>query len=155
MERVYYPYHEEAALDAIVVYCSDPRFQEAFQAFPKLELGIEHVAPIVIPGSASALGVDMAMPKRLKALRDYIEFMASQGKDPRLIIINHEGCRMYARLEGLLRHVIPHQQMDDLRNALQAFPKWIPSLKKVEVYMARLAAVEGNPGKKVYFEKVA
>src|SRR3989338_9922672 len=116
-EKNYYPFHEKAGVDAVVVYCSDPRFQEAFRLFLKKELSIEYYAPIVVPGSISSIGLELVMPKHLKTLKDQIEFMVTHGKSPRLILINHEDCRAYEKLHKIVAQLLKKKQADDLVKA--------------------------------------
>ncbi|OHA14779.1 MAG: hypothetical protein A3G49_03570 [Candidatus Sungbacteria bacterium RIFCSPLOWO2_12_FULL_41_11] len=154
-QRKYYPLHQEARTnpDAVVVHCSDPGFQEAFRLFLKGELGIEHYAPIVVPGSVSSVAPELVMPKHLKTLKDNIEFMIERGKTPKLILINHEDCKMYAKLHKAVARVLKLKQANDLVKAASLFKKLIPVLTHVNVYMARLDE-EKKDENKIYFEKI-
>lgn len=151
-EKRFYPFPEDASAEAIVIHCSDPRFQDAFHDFIKTELGILHPAPIIIPGSVSAISLGMAMPKQLKVLKDYVTFMAEHSNKPRLVVINHENCQMYASVANLLRKAVHHQQTDDLRTAMNLIAKWVPAVQQVELYMARIDT--STPKKRVFFEKI-
>ncbi len=158
-KRLYFPLNDETAPEAVVVHCSAPRFQDAFQGFVKTELKIAHYAPIIIPGSVSSVSLDLAMPKRLKALRDYVEFMVDQVPSRRIVIINHEDCRMYASLSKFFRQIIPTQQILDLGKAAKLFSNWLPVLRQIELYMAKIStngqiAASEAAKKSVYFEKV-
>jgi len=153
VERKYYPFHDGVKPDAIVVHCSDPRFQDAFRLFSQEELKIEHPAPIVLPGSVSSVGVDFAMPKHLKTLKDQVEFMLRAGKEPKLVLINHEDCKAYEKLRGFFKKAIHNQQADDLVKAAGLFKKLVPALTHVRVYMARLDPNQPIE-KRVYFEKI-
>lgn len=154
-QRKYYRLNQEARTnpDAVVVHCSDPGFQEAFRLFLKEELGIEHYAPIVVPGSVSSVAPELVMPKHLKTLKDHIEFMIEHGKAPKLILINHEDCKMYSKLHKAVARVLKLKQADDLVKAASLFKKLIPMLAHVNVYMARLDE-EKKDENKIYFEKL-
>ena len=155
-DRKYYPFADVAGADAVVVHCSDPRFQEAFKNFVKDELKIEHPAYIVVPGSVSSVGLELVMPKHLKTLKDQVEFMLAHAQQPRLVLINHEDCAMYGRLQELLMQKvnIPQRQLEDLKKAVEIFRRYIPALNNIEIYLARLD--KGMPANsRVYFEKIA
>src|SRR2546428_7467448 len=92
-----YPYLEGVS-DALVITCSDPHFQLAFDRFTNEELGIKMPCPIKIPGSISAFGVASTLPKGWYALRGQIELMTSNFKFGRVILINHDGCKGYAKV---------------------------------------------------------
>ncbi|QQG45629.1 MAG: hypothetical protein HYW89_01775 [Candidatus Sungiibacteriota bacterium] len=151
----YYPLNDSAKIDAVVVHCSDPRFQEAFRRFIKEELKMEHPAPLVVPGSISSVGLELAMPKHLKTLKDQVAFMLKHGERPRLVLINHEDCRAYAAFHGKLMHLLLNRQLADLRKAAQIFQKIVPTLSNlpISVYMARLDDKK-PPEERVYFEKI-
>ena len=152
-KRKYYPFHDGAKPDAVVVHCSDPRFQEAFGRFVKEELGIEHSAPIVVPGSVSSVGVELVMPKHLKTLKDNVEMMLSMGKEPRLILINHEECKAYAKLSGFFKKAVHLQQADDLLRAAMLFKKFVTIPLHVSVYMARIDRTR-PAAEQIYFDKL-
>ena len=152
-EIKYYPFYEGAKPDAVVVHCSDPRFQEAFRGFIKDELKIAHPAPIVVPGSVSSVGLELVMPKHLKTLKDNVQMMLSMGKEPRLVLINHEECKAYGKLSSLFKKAIHLQQADDLLRAASLFKKFITIPLHVSVYMARLD--KSRPvSEQVYFDKL-
>lgn len=152
-ERKTYPLIETDGADAVVIHCSDPRFQEAFRAFVKNELKIQHPAFIVIPGGVSSVGAELFAPKHLKTLKDQIEFMMAHSKYPRLILINHEDCKMYGKLYDLVNKKVGlHQhQIEDLKKAVELFKKYVPAANAIEIYMARLDQSQPN---KIYFEKI-
>ena len=151
-KRKYYELDEEGIIDGLVIHCSDPKWRKAFEKFLEEELGLNHYALIAIPGSVSSVSVEMTLPKRLKVLKDYMEFMIEHGKPPRLVIINHEGCRMYRNLERFFRLAVERQQTEDLAKAAGLFKKLFPSLADIQIYMARIDRARTTAP--VYFEKV-
>ena len=151
-DRKYYSLDESGKVDAVVIHCSDPKWRKIFEKFLEEELGLNHYALIAIPGSVSSVSVEMVLPKRLKVLKDYMEFMVEHGKPPRLVIINHDGCRMYKNLERFFRCAIDQQQTEDLAKAAGLFKKLFPSLVDIQIYMARIDRTRTiDP---VYFERV-
>ncbi|MBN1326039.1 hypothetical protein JW977_03635 [Candidatus Falkowbacteria bacterium] len=153
MEKIFYPLLEASGADAIIVHCSDPRFQEAFKSFVKNELKIQHPAYIVVPGSVSSVGAELFAPKHLKTLKDQIEFMLKHAKQPRLIIINHDDCQMYGKIHNLVckKISISEHQINDLKKAVELFKKYVPAANNIEIFMARL---DQSQPKKVFFEKI-
>ena len=65
-----YPIDHAAAPSAVVIYCSDPRFQTAFDNFiaNDLHLAKGDFVPIVIAGGGGALARPHALPKEFKPL---------------------------------------------------------------------------------------
>ena len=152
-DRKYYSLDELGMIDGLVIHCSDPKWRKAFEKFLEEEIGLNHYALIAIPGSVSSISVEMSLPKRLKVLKDYMEFMVEHGKTLRLVIINHDGCRMYKKLESLFRNTIEQQQTEDLAKAVVLFKKLFPSLIDIQIYMAKVDQTRTTDP--VYFEKIA
>ena len=145
---------KEGASDALVVHCSDPRFQDAFHDFIRDELGIERPAAIVLPGSTASFGVQNLLPKRWHALRNQIELMAEHNDFPRVILINHDDCKGYAGVAKFIGglHNISSSQRSHLHSlAKYILKEYLPNAR-VELYQARI--VERNNIKGVKFEKV-
>jgi len=88
---------------AIVIHCSDPRFQAAFEEFAEHELGLAkgNYIPIVVGGGAGVLGHPEQLPKEFKFLKERLEhYRAIFPTARRVILINHEGCRYYDALKS-------------------------------------------------------
>jgi carbonic anhydrase len=90
---------ERGQSETLVIHCSDPRFQTAFRRFITEILGIRNYAPIAIGGGVHALGVPNTMPENYKSLWAQIEFFIAEGQFRQVIIINHEDCRWYRKME--------------------------------------------------------
>lgn len=150
--KKYYPLNGDTE-DAVVIHCSDPEFQEAFRRFIAEELQIGHPAPIVIPGSISAVGIDFAMPKQLKTLKDQVMLLLDKKGEQRLVIINHESCHAYQKIRSMLSTAFGIKQEDDLKKAAVVFKKLVPALERVEMYMARVDR-QRPVEEQVYFEKL-
>lgn len=148
---------------ALVIHCSDPRFQEAFKNFIHGNLGLaegEYI-PIVIPGSVSVIGsnISMLLPKNYKALMDQIQLMLEHNKKAplRLILMNHEDCKGYAFILEKLRKLssklpdVIERQVSDLEFAAQAIAlaaKKFNMKYEFELYMARI-----GQDKEIVFDK--
>jgi hypothetical protein len=133
---------------AIVVHCSDPRFQAAFSQFIEHELGLaqgEYI-PIVVGGGAGVLGHPDQLPKEFKFVRERLEhYRRIFPTAKRVILINHEGCRYYeslkARSLGLLGpglQISAGHARDDLSLVARAFQHVLSHLGySIELYFAK------------------
>jgi hypothetical protein len=98
---------------AVVIHCSDSRFQAAFQDFVQnyLHLGPGEYTPLIIPGSAAALGslVQLQLPKNFKILTEQLSLiLANHGGHPtEVAIIGHEDCRGQQFLTRKLAKFMP------------------------------------------------
>lgn len=145
---------KEGTSDALVVHCSDPRFQDAFHDFIRDELGIARPAVIVLPGSIASFGVQGFLPKRWHALRNQIELMAEHNDFPRVILINHDDCKGYAdvaKFFGGLVNVSTSQRKHLQNLAKYILKEHLPNAQ-AELYQARI--VQEHVAKGVKFEKV-
>lgn len=91
-----YPLIDASAADALVVYCPDPRFRAAFQAFVRQRLEIENPILVIVPGGIH----DLVTPGREDAARhlnDQLGFMLALTKARRLILFDHDDCLWYKR----------------------------------------------------------
>ena len=106
--------------EALVIHCADARFQPAFRQFVAEELGINSYFPIIIGGGIHAFGVQNLLPKNFKILWQQIKFVIEVAKPKQVIIINHEDCLWYNRLQGY-HPTIPakHKGILDLRTAAE------------------------------------
>ena len=149
--------------EAIVVYCSDPRFQTAFERFVRDDLGLpvgRHIA-IVVGGGAALLGHPETLPRDFRFLRERIDHYRKKAFPSvrRLILINHENCRFYQSLKekglGFVRtqDMLEDRPQEDLAAVAEALAKWYTDLTlTVELYYARFANAEQTT---VAFERVA
>jgi hypothetical protein len=153
---------QEPRPEAIVVHCSDPRFQAAFEQFLAQELHLEKggYIPIIIGGGAGALGHPEHLPKEFKFLRDRLEHYKNVFPTVhRIVLINHEGCRYYQTLKvktlaflGLGHNPTPEHAREDLSLVARAFQHLLSHLGyQVELYYARFADPDRS---RVVFEKV-
>ncbi len=84
---------------AVVIHCSDSRFQAAFHDFIQnyLHLDPGEYTPLIVPGSTTALGslVQMQLPKNFKILTEQLSliFANHRGLPVEVAIIGHEDCR--------------------------------------------------------------
>ncbi len=151
----------DACPRAIVIHCSDPRFQKAFADFIRTELGLgdgEYI-PLVISGGIASLSEPLKLPKEFKFMKERIElFLERFHSIKRIILINHEDCRHYDELKSVLGRLFlqrvqswGEKQVNDLKTVSKMLLDYaVPGLK-VELYYAHLCGADKST---VVFEKV-
>jgi hypothetical protein len=143
----------EAAPQAIVVYCCDPRFQTAFDQFIENELGLAkgQFIPLVVAGGAGVLAHPERLPKEFKFMRDRFELLRKNYTSiHRVVLINHEDCAYYKmlteRIPGFLRphaDAPNHRPREDLELIGAIFRRLLAHLGvQVELYYAHFANAE-------------
>lgn len=137
----------EEPADALVIHCSDPRFQKAFRRFLKNELGVKNPVPLLLGGSVHPFGSRATFMENFQMLRQQIKFFLEEGKIIRVVIINHDDCKWYQKFKDEMSGAAVQQKM--IRDLLSAAEYIIDSFSiKVETYFARLK------GKEIIFEEV-
>jgi hypothetical protein len=145
-----YPAVTDARPAAIVIYCSDPRFQPAFAEFIEHELGLGPgmTVPIVVGGGAGVLGHPELLPKEFKFLKERLEqYRTLFPTARRIILINHEDCRYYEALKGRVMALLgsrlalsPHYEREDLSLVARTFRHFLSHLGyTIEFYYAHFA----------------
>ena len=146
---------------AIVVYCSDSRFQRAFREFVGNELHLKEgeYIPMVLSGGVASLSEPSRLPEEFKYVKDRIRFFLERFDSVhRVILINHEDCRHYEALKSSLgsiflqhvKHMTERQIMDLSSVAKTLLGLGAPGLH-IELYYARLGK---NGATTVRFEKI-
>jgi hypothetical protein len=109
-----YDIDKSAVPQAIVLCCSDPRFQTAFERFLREDLHLEkgQYIPIVVGGGAGVLAHPERLPKEFKFVRErLVHYRLSVFPTARrLILINHQGCRYY---QGLKERALGYRVMQE------------------------------------------
>ena len=123
--------------DAVVIHCSDTRFQEAFRRYIA-NLGIEHPAPIIIPGGIH----DLVSPTRIKGariLKEQIEFMVKTVGVHRVVIIGHEDCQWEKHWQQLVS-----RYLHDYTRLLEEALKLIERKTGVDIQYHYAKIIEGG-----------
>lgn len=139
--------------EAIVVYCSDPRFYAASGEFIERELGFSKgkFVPLVIGGGAGVLGHPEQLPKEFKFMKERFELYRSIFPTLRhIILINHQDCRYYDSLKSRLfgffgsrLKISPEHARADLNLVSKVFNRVLSHLGlTVDLYYARFADPE-------------
>ncbi len=80
---------------AVVVHCSDPRYQPHFQEFLRKGLGLGSYALVAVPGGAQLLTLARYLPKFTWVGWRWVKFVVDLVNPARLVLIAHEDCRWY------------------------------------------------------------
>ena len=142
----------EEPTEALVLMCSDRRFQEAFREFLSQHLGLRRWDSITAPGGAYMLSFAEVLPKQLKVGMRMLKFVMQASAPSRIIVINHEGCKRY--LEAFhsqlsrLGFSLKDKQRRDLETVARELREAFPGAS-VEAYYASLA-----PGQALEFERL-
>ncbi len=138
--------------EAVVVYCSDPRFQTAFEPFVEEDLGLPkgQFIPLVVAGGAGVLANPERLPKEFKFVKDRFElFHGHFASLRRLVLINHEDCAYYQMLARKVPGLpgpgpdSPHRPRDDLPPIARTVHRLLGHLGwDIELYYARFAGAD-------------
>jgi hypothetical protein len=139
--------------EAVVVYCSDPRFQPACEQFIALDLGLAkgQYVPLVVGGGIGPFSHPEQLPKEFKFMKERFEFYRDHFPSiRRVVLINHEDCKYYDSIKGKLLdwmggrfHGAARQIREDLPLALSIFDRCLSHLAvQVDLYYARFADAE-------------
>ena len=159
MQEKTYTVLAKAVPDAVVIYCSDPRFQDAFEKFIEGDLGLAkgQYIPFVVAGGAGALARPETLPKEFKFMKERLELFREHFKSiRRVVLINHEDCAYYKNLSssalGSLQRFHVHLPSDDLKVVEQVFARLLSHLGiQLEMYYARFTDDDHT---QVKFEKI-
>jgi hypothetical protein len=141
-----YPLSNPEEADAIVVHCSDPRFQKAFRMFLARDLNIKEPIPIIIPGGV----YDLVSPARIKAARQLmqqLEFLIKENRVQRIVFLHHEDCQWSNKWSALVSRFFDRDIGKHLFGAGEKLLEKRLDLE-IEVY---IAAIKDN---RVVFERV-
>src|SRR3989344_1298267 len=144
----------EGTPDALVVHCADPRFQEAFRAFLSEELDIHLPMVIALPGVTSHFGMQFLLPKNWNAMKSYIRTMTERHQVGRVVLINHDDCKGYAKLAvhfGGLTKVVDAQRKH-IHGLAEFIRKEFLPKASMELYQAHI--VWGLENREIEFEKI-
>ncbi len=151
----------DAAPEAIVVHCSDPRFQRAFADFIRNELRLEEgkYIPLVVSGGVGSLSEPFVLPKEFRFMRERLRmFLERFDSIKRVVLINHEDCRHYDwlwRFIGQLFlqrfHNMPERQRADLKKVAKVILELTAMKIETKLYYAKFADTSRN---KIVFEEV-
>lgn len=139
----------------LIVHCSDPRFQPAFNCFSNRELNTtqDQAVPIIIAGGPASLA-NPIMAKEKQFLSGQIVFLLKHFPSINMLaLINHEDCGFYKQIPNPEERI--NREKEDMPTVARAITGRIASeeIKGVEVaaFYAGFADTDRN---KIVFEKI-
>jgi vacuolar-type H+-ATPase subunit H len=137
--------------DTLVVWCSDPRFQEAFQHFVEQELKLKIYDPLIVPGSSQMISFHESVPKFSTAFLHYVKFLVKEHNLKNAVVIMHEDCawyKIFVTRFTTLKGDAKYQQVQDMLVTKHLFKEEFPELK-VRLFYAAI-----TPEKKATFSEI-
>jgi hypothetical protein len=138
---------KDPAPEAVVVYCSDPRFQPAFDEFIGKELGLAkgQFIPLVVAGGANAFTNPLRLPKEFKFMKDRLSLYQQRFSSiKRVILIGHEDCKYFDSVKNRVLGFVGVDLKDMAEHhkaSLAVLPKMLAGLLvpgiSVEIYYAK------------------
>ncbi len=125
--------------EALVVHCSDNRFQAAVQEFLNSHLQLDgNYDVLAIPGGPQCLTLVEYLPKFSWAIGRWFRFLIEKHELKRLILIAHQDCGWYRELPfHLFGSTDPRtRQEDDLRHARRHLAAQFPRVRVDLYYVA-------------------
>lgn len=122
---------------ALVVQCSDPRYQPHFHDFLRRGLKLERYALLAVPGGAQFLTLVDFLPKFSWAGWRWVKFIGEIAPPSRVILIAHDDCLWYKHVRRGKPAEIHAKQLDDLRRVEAGVRERFRGVT-VEPYFARL-----------------
>lgn len=122
---------------ALVVQCSDPRYQPHFHDFLRRGLKLERYALLAVPGGAQFLTLVDYLPKFSWAGWRWVKFIGDIAPPSRVILIAHDDCLWYKHVRRGKPAEIHAKQLDDLRRVEAGVRERFDNVH-TELYYARL-----------------
>jgi hypothetical protein len=120
---------------ALVLYCSDGRWGEAFDEFCHHRLLIPRYDRWAVPGGPACLLPGGSGDGFCRGSWEQVGFLVRAHGLRRVVLIAHHGCAYYAELLGQGPDGCLPAQADDLRTAAAALREWFRGIG-VEAYLA-------------------
>ncbi|HLG16469.1 MAG TPA: hypothetical protein VJH03_18480 [Blastocatellia bacterium] len=126
---------QDSGAEAVVVHCSDHRFQQAFREFLSEALGLASYALLAIPGGAHFNSMEELQPKFAKAGLQSLKFLVNRTGAQRIILIGHDDCLFFKeQLQFFFTEAdLNQKQITSLIRARQSLQGWF-TRARVELY---------------------
>jgi hypothetical protein len=130
-------HRQDGPCEALILHCSDQRFQKPFNEFLTRGLGLESYGLIAIPGGGHFIPMELFLPAFAKAAFKSLSFMVKRGRPRRLILVGHDDCIFFKeQLQFFTRGTEFNQkQRANLLKARALIAEKYPNVS-VEVYFA-------------------
>lgn len=130
---------ESGAPEALVLHCSDHRFQYAFNRFLTESLKLGSYALLSFPGGGHFVSLESILPKFAKIGLENMRFHIKRARPRKLILIGHDDCLFFKERAQFLffEADLRSKQFANLRKARHFLREQFPELP-IEVYFATL-----------------
>jgi hypothetical protein len=128
---------QDSANEAVVIHCSDHRFQRGFREFLAEGLGLGCYALLAIPGGGHFSSMADFLPKFAKVGMQSVKFLLTRTGANRIILIAHDDCLYFKEiLQFFFTEPDLHgKQLANLKRARRVLLEWFPGAR-VELYFA-------------------
>jgi hypothetical protein len=126
-----------AAPEALVLHCSDHRFQEANREFHAEGLRLPSYALISMPGGGHFLSLERVLPKYAKIGSQALAFHVKRARPGRIVVIAHDDCLFFKEKAQFffVEAAFAEKQAANLRRARAVLQERFPGLP-IELYYA-------------------
>jgi len=128
---------QDSANEAVVIHCSDHRFQQGFREFLSEGLDLGCYALLAIPGGGHFSSMGDLLPKFAKVGMQSVKFLVRRTGTDRIILIAHDDCLYFKEiLQFFFTEPDLHEkQLANLKRARRVLVEWFPRAR-VELYFA-------------------
>lgn len=160
MENKTYPTLSVATPKTLVIWCGDPRIQEAVNLFLQQELQLKYgeYVPVTVLGGVASLSEPLSIPKEFKYMKETVEFCLEHFASlQKIVLINHEDCAKYKAVREKLGSLflrgfgsVTDRQLHDLAVVAKALAELSPHPIEFEGYYGKYANLGHT---QLFFEK--
>ena len=127
----------DSANEAVVIHCSDHRFQQGFREFLSEGLGLGSYALLAIPGGGHFSSMGDMLPKFAKVGLQSVKFLVTRTGANRIILIAHDDCLYFKEVLQFFftEPDLNGKQLANLKRARRVLLEWFPRAR-VELYFA-------------------
>jgi len=127
----------DSANEAVVIHCSDHRFQQGFREFLLEGLGLGSYALLAIPGGGHFCTLGDLLPKFAKTGMQSLKFLIRRSGANRIILIAHDDCLFFKeQLQFFFTEAdLNGKQLANLKRARPVLLEWFPRTR-VELYFS-------------------
>ncbi|MBI3951122.1 MAG: hypothetical protein HY314_11795 [Acidobacteria bacterium] len=129
--------------EAVIIHCSDYRFQAAIHEFLQAELELRSYDVLAVPGGPHFASASDWLPKHFTVGKQNLRFLIEFHQLKRLILIDHSDCAFFKhRLAFFFSEPsMNDKQIANLRKARRVVQDWFPTLM-VGAYFAEAPGTE-------------
>jgi hypothetical protein len=127
----------EASPEALVLHCSDHRFQTAFNEFLTHGLELRSYGLLSIPGGGHFISLETYLPKFAKIGFQSVSFLVKRSRPRRIILIGHDDCLFFKERAQFFffEADLNEKQFANLKKAREVIHSRYPDLA-VDIYFA-------------------